>query len=122
MKKNEILKAINKLKENIYIIEYNRKISITCDDGILVVNAFDVNDNYISQQETLPEKLTDIDIIGWIDYMKVCIELINYQQIVIDNNLDYEAYKKISEYCTGQESYYEIAEKYRNFLQDHNLI
>ena len=122
MLKKDVIKAIEKIKNNWYIVEYDRKVKIICDDGILLVNAIDVNDNYIAQQETMPETLTASDFLAWLDYLQICLDIIKYQQIVIDNNLDTIAYKKINEYCDHETSYSEIKTLYEKLLTEYNLL
>ena len=122
MTKNEILKEIEKLESNPYYYEYARKVTINCDDGVLITNVFDVNDNYIAQQETMPEKLTSDEAIDWINYIQLCFDLINYQNIVSENNLDEIAYKKINENCDSETSYEELAVMYENLLSEYNLL
>ena len=122
MTKNEILKEIEKLESSPYYYEYDRKVYITCDDGVLVVNAFDVNDNYIAQQETMPEKLTSDEAANWINYIQTCFDLIKCQNIVAENDLDEIAYKKINEYCDHETSYEELLKMYEDLLTEYNLL
>ena len=122
MLKSEILKAIENLKNNWYIVEYDRKVKITCSDGILITNAIDVNNEYIAQQETMPENLTASDFLGWLDYLQTCCDIIEYQKIITDNNLDNIAYKEITEKCDHETSYEEAKTMYENLLEKYNLL